>query len=83
MSNNSNAVNLKYEVSYNLRYYREKGEDGTYHNMGTNGHRYLSREKLAAKLRELYNDDAINSISVVEHRSLSMEEIEELIQEAD
>jgi hypothetical protein len=83
MSNNSNEVNLKYEVSYNLRWYQEGTPSPNHHDAGVVGHRYVSRKKLGAKLRELYEREDINSISVVEHRSLSMEEIEALIEEAD
>lgn len=81
MSNNSNEVNLKYEVSYNLRWYQERTPSPDAHDQGVVGHRYVSRNKLAAKLRELHTDESINSISVVEHRSLSDEEIQALMQE--
>lgn len=77
----SHKIDQRYDVRWLLYYTREKGEK--YIEGGEIGHHYANRNKLGIRLRELYDDPDINSIAVVEHRPLSVEEIEAMIQEAE
>ena len=77
----SHKIDQEFNVRWLLYYTREKGEK--YIEGGEIGHHYANRNKLGKRLRELYDDLDINSISVIEHRPLSTTEIEALIKEAD
>lgn len=73
-------IDQEYDVRWLLYYTKEKGERHV--EGGRVGHHYANRNSLGRRLRELYDDLDVNSISVIEHRPLSVEEIEALIKEA-
>ena len=79
MSNaEKNLIDLKYEVSWNLRWLRPTRVG---YRTEPVGHRYVNRNKLAEKLRELMDNEDVTNISVVEHRVLGLDELEALLKE--